>query len=62
MGRMQGTYLWLTCDDERVGNRGLSEHGLYVASEQLESLSPSAVGVHQDHGSARSPQLRVHHT
>lgn len=55
-------FFWPTCDDERVGDGGLGEHALDVVREELERLATPAVGVHQDHGPARSAQLRVCHT
>lgn len=52
----------LTCDDERVGHRGLGEHALHVASEELESLAAAAVRVHQYHDSAGTTHLRIDRT
>lgn len=52
----------LTCDEERVGNSGLSEHALYVARKELESLAATAVRVHQNHDSAGPTHLRIQHT
>lgn len=58
------TSVWnpLTCDDKRVGNRGLREHALYVAGEKLESLSAPALRIHQHHDSARPTHLHIRHT
>ncbi len=52
----------LTCGDECVGNSGLSQHALYVAGEELQRLTATAVGVHQYHDPTRPTHLRIHHT
>lgn len=54
--------MYSTCDDECIGNSGLSEHALYVAGKELESLAATAVRVHQYHDSARPPHLCIHST
>lgn len=52
----------LTCYDKCVGYSGLSEHGLYGASKELESLAAPTVRIHQYHHSARPTHLHIRNT
>lgn len=54
--------LRLTCGDESVRDGGLGQHALHMAGEKLKGLATAAVRVHQDHDSARTAHLGVHHT
>lgn len=52
----------LTCQDKCVGNSGLREHALYVATEQLQSLASSTERVQQYHYPAGPTHLHIRHT